>query len=319
MLQDLEFRKVNLTWFRLLSCALPLAVAVALTPLDATAEEAKAAGGGGEHHDMGAVGAKLANPLSELWSLQTNFETPKYFDGNLNNGDPQIGADMIFQPVMPIPLFGEGDGEYRMITRPIIPIVFSQPIPEGNNDFTHKSGIGDIQLPLLFSVPDKYAGKWIMGAGPVGMFPSATNEALGKDQWALGPGVVLGYKAKNWTAVLFPNYFWKTGSEGQDANTPDVNQGALLYAFTLNLPEGWQAGMNPTVTYNHRASSGNKWNVPVGLFVGKTHKFGKLPVNIKFGLEYSVISEDDYGKRLAFRLQITPVVQSLLKNPIFGK
>jgi hypothetical protein len=41
--------------------------------------------------------------------------------------------------------------------------------------------------------------------------------------------------------------------------------------------------------------------VPVGLFVGKTVKFGNMPVNIKAGLEYSVVSEDTFGKRAAFR------------------
>jgi len=59
--------------------------------------------------------------------------------------------------------------------------------------------------------------------------------------------------------------------------------------------------------------------LPVGLFVGKTIKMGNTPVNIKSGLEYSVVSEDTFGKRVAFRFQITPLVPSLLKSPIFGK
>ena len=77
--------------------------------------------------------------------------------------------------------------------------------------------------------------------------------------------------------------------------------------------------MNPTITYNDQADSKNKWNVPVGLFVGKTIKIGKMPVNIKAGLEYSVVSEDTFGKRTAFRFQITPVIPSLITDPIFGK
>jgi hypothetical protein len=28
---------------------------------------------------------------------------------------------------------------------------------------------------------------------------------------------------------------------------------------------------------------------------------------------------DDFGQRAQFRIQITPVIQSLIKNPIFGK
>ena len=36
-------------------------------------------------------------------------------------------------------------------------------------------------------------------------------------------------------------------------------------------------------------------------------------------LEYSVVSPDTFGKQVAFRFQITPVVPGLIKNPIFGK
>jgi hypothetical protein len=166
-------------------------VAAALAPFNATAQE-KAAAGAPEHKDLGAVGAKLANPLSELWSISMNFQMPTFYDGDVNTGDPKVGANMVFQPVLPMPLYGEGAGGWRLITRPVVPIIFSQPIPRGFDNFSNKGGIGDIQLPLLLSVPDQYAGKWILGAGPVGMFPTATTDALGNDQWAMGPAVVVG-------------------------------------------------------------------------------------------------------------------------------
>lgn len=38
---------------------------------------------------------------------------------------------MIFQPFMPIPLYGEGKDEWKLITRPTLPILFSQPLPAG--------------------------------------------------------------------------------------------------------------------------------------------------------------------------------------------
>ena len=153
----------------------------------------------------------------------------------------------------------------------------------------------------------------------VWLFPTATDDDLGQDQWALGPAVVLGYKNKFVTAGVFPNYFWKIGSSGQDRDMPDINQGSMFYFLTFNLPDAWQIGMNPTITYNHKASSGNKWNVPVGLFAGKTIKIGNTPVNIKAGLEYSVVSQDDFGQRAQFRIQITPVIPALIKDPVFGK
>ena len=92
-----------------------------------------------------------------------------------------------------------------------------------------------------------------------------------------------------------------------------------MYQLVLNLPDAWQVGFNPTITYDHQAESGNKWNVPVGLFVGMTIKMGNTPVNIKAGLEYSVVSQDTFGKRAAFRLQVTQVIPSLISKPVFGK
>jgi hypothetical protein len=269
--------------------------------------------------DLGKIGAKLSNPLTNLWALNMSFNMPQFYDGDANTGDPELGATLLFQPILPIALHGTGDDQLRLMTRPIIPFIFSQPIPKGFNDFDDEGGIGDIQLPLLAAVPDRIAGNFILGAGPVWLFPTATDDDLGQDQWALGPAVVLGYKNEFVTAGVFPNYFWKVGSSGQDKDTPNINQGSMFYFLVFNLPDAWQIGMNPTITYNDKASSGNKWNVPVGLFAGKTIKIGNTPVNIKAGLEYSVVSQDDFGQRAQFRIQITPVIPALIKDPIFGK
>jgi hypothetical protein len=272
-----------------------------------------------EHGGLGEIGAKLANPLSDLWALNTSFNMPQFYDGDVNTGNPHLGAAVVFQPILPIPLYGSGAGEWRMVTRPIIPLIFSEPIPKGFNDFDHKSGIGDIQLPLLVNLPEKYAPHLLLGAGTAWLFPSATSDDLGENQWGLGPAVVLGYKTKRLTAGVFPNYFWKIGSSGQDDDQKDVSKGSLLYFFNYMLPNAWQVGFNPTITYNDQAAGPDQWSVPVGLYVGKTVKFGKLPVNIKAGVEYSVVSPDIYGQRAQFRFQITPVIPGLIKNPIFGK
>jgi hypothetical protein len=307
----------NLHQRMMLSGLCVTAMLLAFAPLNATAEEKAAADGTGQL-SLGQVGHKLANPLGNLWNLSMNFEAPKFYDGDLNAGDPEIGADMIFQPVLPIPLWGEGNATWRMITRPIIPLIFSTPVPQGFDDFDHRSGIGDIQLPLLLSFPESVVGKMILGVGPLGSFPSATNDDLGSDQWGLGGAFVVGYKAKDWTTMVFPNYFWKVGEAGQ-GDKPDLSSGSLLYAFIYDLGDAWQVGTNPTITYNHAASDGNKWNVPIGLMVGKTIKMGKMPVNIKLIAEYSVVSEDDFGKRATIRLQITPVLPAWIQNPLFGK
>ena len=296
--------------------AIGTAMLVAM-PLVADAHDEKPAAGGGG--DMGAVGAKLANPLSDLWSLNFNYQALQFSDGDVNQGDSEVGSTLIFQPVLPIPMFGEGDSEWRMITRPVIPLIFSTPVPEGLNNFDSTSGIGDIQLPLLAAVPASIVGKFVLGGGPVFEFPSATDSDLGSEQWSMGPAIVVGHRGENLTAILFGNYFWKIGESGQNDNVSDVNKGTLLYSLTYRLADGWQVGTNPTMSYNYRASSGNKWNIPVGPFIGRTVKVGQTPLNIKLGVEYSVVRQDDFGQQAAIRLQVTPVIPGLIKEPLFGK
>jgi len=314
----MQIRKKKLTIRMLLVWLCAAVMVFSLTTMNAVAEEKAPAAKAG-HGDMGEIGKKLANPLASLWALNFNSFMPAFYDGNINQDEAKVGATTIFQPILPVPLRGEGPDQFRVILRPVVPLIWSTPIPEGFDDFDHKSGIGDIQLPFVFAVPDSKAGKWIIGGGPVFEFPTATNDDLGADQWSMGPAIALGHKGKNLTSVLFFNYFWKIGESGQDDDTPDTSKGTLLYSLQYALKDGWQIGSNPTISYNDRASSGNKWNVPVGVFIGKTKKFGKMPVNIKLGVEYSVVRPDDFGQQAAIRLQVTPIIPGLIKNPIFGK
>ena len=84
--------------------------------------------------DVSEVGKKLSNPLSNVWALFTEFDL-NFSDGNLNSGHPRAGGRTIFQPILPIPLYGEGEKEWKFITRPTIPFLSSQPIPSGENRF----------------------------------------------------------------------------------------------------------------------------------------------------------------------------------------
>ena len=271
------------------------------------------------HGSLADVGKKLADPTANIWALQLNFQTPVLYDGDLNTGGPKAGGNAIFQPVLPFPLYGEGDDQWKMISRPVVPIIFGQPIPEGFNEFKTIGGLGDIEIPLLLNPSHRILGNWIFAAGPVFEFPTSTNDALGAQQYSVGPAVALGYKAKAFTAVVFPNYFFGVGDRGdRKSSTPTTSKLSLLYAFYYNLPNAWQIGFNPTITYNDTATSGNKWNVPVGLLAAKTIKIGRTPTKIELAMEYSVVSEDTFGKRANFRIVVTPVIPGLVKKAIFG-
>jgi hypothetical protein len=265
--------------------------------------------------DVAEVGAKLSNPISDVWALFTEFDLT-FSDGDVNRGKSKVGGRMIFQPVLPIPLYGSGEKQWRFITRPTIPVHFSQPVPRGPDMFDHKAGLGDIQVPMIISPPAK---NWILGAGPTWLFPTSTEDAFGRQQWGVGPAVVVGYYTEKVILGVFPQYFFGIGSRGdRRSDVADASYLNLLYFLFYNLPNAWQIGLSPTITYDHRASSGNKWNVPVGLAVSKTTLIGGMPVKFELGIEYSVVRQDAFGQRALIKLNVIPVIPSLIRKPLFG-
>lgn len=274
-----------------------------------------AAGGAVAQSDVAEIGQKLSNPVSDVWALFTEFDLD-FFDGNVNQGGAEVGGAMLFQPVLPFPLYGSGDDQWKLITRPAIPLVFSTPIPKGFDDFDNEGGLADTQLPILLSPP---SGNWILGAGVNWLLPTATREALGDEQWGVGPTAVVGYKTKELTMGVFPQYYFGFASLGdRESDTPDVSFLSMLYFLFYNLPDAWEIGFNPTVTYDHQAPSGDKWNVPIGLTVAKTTRIGRVPVKFQFGIEYSVESQNDFGQVAQLKFNVIPVLPSLVKEPIFG-
>jgi len=264
---------------------------------------------GGEN--LQEINRKLTNPVSDVWALFTEFDL-FFSDGNVNQGNAQPGARMLLQPIMPIPLHGQGKDEWKLITRPTLPILFSQPVPTGFDQFTHLGGLGDLQLPTMVAPP---TGKLIFGLGPDWLFPTATRTEFGRQQWGVGPAGVIGYATKEVTAAVLPQYYFGIGGWG---DKPDANYMSLLYVFIYHLPNGWDIGTNPSITYDHTATSGNQWNVPVGLFIGKMVRVGKVPLKFQLGIEYSVLKENDFGQQAQIKLNIIPVIPSLIRRPVFG-
>jgi hypothetical protein len=136
---------------------------------------------------------------------------------------------MIFQPVMPLPLYGKGEEEWRLITRPTIPVLFSQPVPKGFDDFTHLGGLGDIQLPMLVSSP---SANCLLGLGPIWLLPAASHKEFGQQQWGVGPAAVLGYHTTDWTAGVFPQYTWGIGG-WNGPGKPDASSLSMLYLAAI--------------------------------------------------------------------------------------
>jgi hypothetical protein len=279
------------------------------------AEESHETGAPPHTHSLATIGAKLNDPTSDLWALQFEFDM-NVTRGRLSENDYKYGGGMEFQPVMPF----EWSDNWKLLTRPVIPIVFSTDVPSpsatGGIDFDSKGGIGDIVLPLFFSPkPTSRLGtgkKFSWALGPTWSFPSASSDSLGSGKWEVGPVALALYKDKRNTAGVFAQYWWSFAGDG-DRN--DTSHASIQY-FYYRMFGAWQIGTNPIITFDNEADSDNKWNLPIGITIGKTIKVGKVPMKIQVGLDYSVVHQRDFGEVWKAKLTITPVIPSLMTRPL---
>ncbi len=242
--------RIKITFFMMVLLFLPaLATVARAAETDGATDEAAAAQEGAkpekkeykhpEHGGLGDIARKLADPTSDIWALFTEFELT-FNNGNVAEDGPEYGGNLLFEPVLPIPLHGKGEKEWRLITRPVIPITLSTPVPTGAQDeFTSAAGLGDIVLPLVVSPP---AGRWIIGVGPTFSFPSSTNDALGSQQVGVGPTVTFGYNAEalhgvHLAAVLLSRRGSKRLRSDSEVRTEPAQHALLLQ----HQPEGWMA------------------------------------------------------------------------------
>jgi hypothetical protein len=277
--------------------------------------QAAQSGSSGGHGDLAALGASLSDPTSDTWALFTEFDL-SFSRGDLSDHDYKAGGDVIFQPIMPFRV----TKDWKLLTRPTVPFSIGAPIPrgvkpDGDTDFDYKNGLGDISLPLMFSPVPKAGQAYSWALGPTLQFPTHTSTELGTKTWEAGPAAVLSYKTKKLTVGVLGQYWWSYSE--YDSDQPSTSHGSVLPFFYYNLPDAYQVGFNPSMTYNEKADSDNNWNVPIGVTVAKMTLLGKQPVKFQLGAEYSVKRQDDFGPEWKVKLNVIPVIASLQKNPWF--
>ena len=158
------------------------------SPLPAAAQDE----GGREHEGQSnaEIAQKLANPVSNLWSLglQNNMMFAR------GNGHSYRGIwTTNLQPVLPVHL----TDDWNLILRPVFNFT-STPVRDDaaffSGDFranprVHRSqGIGQTSTIALISPRDS---KTIWGIGPTFIIPTTTREELSQRKYAVGPAAVL--------------------------------------------------------------------------------------------------------------------------------
>jgi hypothetical protein len=206
------------------------------------------------------------NPIASLISVP--------IQENMNFGigpHHRIQNVLNIQPVIPMRL----NDNWNLIARIITPIIYQ---PDPTTSTQGAFGFGDLN-PTFFFAPAK-PGKWIWGAGPAFVLPTAASRTLGQGKFSLGPGVVVLTQPGKWTLGLLANNVWSVAGK---ENRAAVNQVLFQYFINYNLKKGYFLTWQPTITANWRATgsqSNQRWVIPFGGGVGRIMKLGNQPVNV---------------------------------------
>jgi hypothetical protein len=164
-----------------------------------------------------------------------------------------------------------------------------------------QTGLGDI-TPTLFFSPKAPVGGLILGAGPVLLLPTATDELLGGEKWGGGPSVVvLKQTESHWTVGVLANHIW---SFAGDDDRNEISNTFLQPFITKGLGKGRTISLTSESSYNWEALDGHQWTVPINVIFGQVMKLGGQLVNLRAGARYFAETPGE-GPDWGLRLEIT--------------
>ncbi len=206
---------------------------------------------------------QLANPVASLISVP--------FQNNFNFGiGPFDGFQYLLniQPVVPISI----SEKWNMISRTIIPFISQSDVTGKGKSET---GLGDIAQSIFFS-PKEVKNGIVWGAGPIFLLPTATDNKLGANKWAIGPNVLLLKLQGPWTYGALVNQLWSVGGNG---NT-DINTFFFQPFATYATP----GGVSYTIaSENTQSWDNNIFGGFVGVYYAKVVKLNKQMLQLSGG------------------------------------
>jgi hypothetical protein len=246
------------------------------------------------------IAAELSNPNSTLGTMNLSFDYVA-FDGDLPRSDNQAAFRMTFQPGLPYML----SETTNLFVRPALPLIFKQDVPRAGGSFASKGvALGDIGLDVAVGKTFLSYGVVLLG-GLVTTLPTATDSALGLEQWLLGPEAAVAM-VRPWGVVgVLLTHQWDV--VGEDDFDTSITGGQYFYTF--NLSDGWQISASPTFSYNHEADNDNAWTFPLAAGISKTSVIGGRPWKFSMQYWYYVASPDLFGPNHQIRISVSPVVQ----------
>jgi hypothetical protein len=206
---------------------------------------------------------KTQNPVASLISV------PLQFNWDFKPGpDNRTNFLLNVQPVIPISL----NKDYNLILRTIIPV-------KANEFPASVGGLGDVVQSFFFS-PKQPVNGWIVGAGPVMLYPTATDDTLGGRKWGAGPTAVLLKQQSGFTYGILANHLW---SYAGSSDRSEVNATFLQPFLSFTTKSYTTFGVNTESTYDWTAS---QWTVPINVSVTQLLKIGGQPLTVQLGYRY---------------------------------
>jgi hypothetical protein len=242
--------------------------------------------------DEADLAKKLQNPVASLISVPIQ-----------NNWDFGIGTANAMkytaniQPVVPLSI----SEDWNLIIRTILPVIYQEatdntPGAPASVGKSH-AGLGDTTQSFFFS-PKNPVGGWILGAGPVGFYPTATTSYLGGGKWGVGPTIVALRQEHGFTYGILANQIWSFAGQ---QNRQNINSTFLQPFVSFTTKTYTTFGVNTETTYDWQAEHAT---VPMNFTVQQLIKIGKQPIAIQAGYRY-YIEKPDGGPDWGLRFTIT--------------
>ena len=214
---------------------------------------------------------QLANPVANLVSVP--------FQANWDFG---IGTEeasrftLNVQPVVPLTL----NDDWNLIVRTILPVIDAESPAPGVGD---AAGLGDTVQSFFFS-PQEPVGGWILAAGPVVLWPTATDDRLGGEKWGAGPTALALKQSGPWTVGMLANHIWSFAGDG---SRDEVNATFVQPFCSYITSTKTTFTVNSESTYDWERG---QWTMPLNFVVSQLFKVGGHPVQAFVGGRWYVES-----------------------------
>lgn len=232
---------------------------------------------------------QLADPLADLVSLPYQFDYDSGF--SLGDGAAYVG---LFQAVVPFDL----GSNWKVISRTGLPVI--QYDSNWVGDAADDAGIGDISQSFLFTPKGLGPGDLRWGVGPTFRFPTATEDSIGRGQFAVGPTAVVVRQGGQFTYGAMASHLRSVG--GSDFDRRRINSTQLHPFFSLTTSQTTTFELSSESSYDWDAE---EWTVPVIFQLKKMINLGGRPMQISAGAKYWATSPERSADGWGLRFGLT--------------